>query len=99
MWLTRALQNVLKLLLKIELRLVFPKQSRFFFSDRKDENFEIVMEEGKTCVHNCDDHSSLDFKFAVQHYEIFHTSLHSSFCLKLHAEESNGNDPLASFMC
>ena len=82
---------------RIETR--FSKTKPFFFSDRKDENFEIVMEEGKTCVHNCDDHSSLDFKFAVQHYEIFHTSLHSSFCLKLHADESNGNDPLASFMC
>ena len=29
------------------------------------------------CVHNCDDHSLLDFKSTVQYlYETFHTSLH-----------------------
>lgn len=46
MWLTRALQNALKLLLKIKLRLFFAEQSHFFF-DREDENFEIVMERWK----------------------------------------------------
>ena len=28
------------------------------------------------CVHNCDDHSSLDFKIRSSIYETFHISLH-----------------------
>ena len=28
------------------------------------------------CVHNCDDHTLLDFKSAVQYMKVFHISLH-----------------------
>ena len=39
--------------------------------------FQVSIRNCLNCVHNCDDHSLLDFKIRSTIYETFHTSLHN----------------------